>query len=109
MMNPNAWARKLSGLLGILLIFWCIVACSIPSRIVGPEFDEGVKTGEVFAQQDADYIQCWRISADTDPFQKARSYRTTLEDLLKSESFMLGFYDGYEGTYRKYLDAYCGP
>ena len=108
-MNLSAWARKPLASLGIILILWSLVACSVPPRIVRHEFEEGAKTGEAYARKDAAYIQCWRSSAETDPFQKARSYRTTLEELLKSESFILGFYAGYEAAYRKYLDSHCSP
>ena len=96
-------------LLAVLLIVLCMVACSVPQRIVRSEFEEGMKKGEEFAQKDAVFIQCWRAHADIDPSQKARSYKTTLEDLLKSESFILGFYNGYETAYAKHLDSQCSP
>jgi hypothetical protein len=108
-MKPKEGVRRLSGCLMVLVFLGGVVACSVPSRIVRPEFEEGVKAGEAFAQKDAFYIQCWWISDDTDPFQKAVSYRTTLEDLLKSESFILGFYKGYETVYRRYVDSRCSP
>jgi hypothetical protein len=99
------WQPK--ALLAVLLTLSCFVGCAGSARIVRSEFEEGMKTGKEFAQKDTVYIQCWRV--DIDPSQKARSYRTTLEDLLKSESFILGFYDGYEAAYGKYLDSHCSP
>jgi hypothetical protein len=105
--NERVWQPKV--LLPVLLALSCLAGCVDSARIVRSEFDEGIKTGKEFAQKDTVYIQCWRVSSDIDPSQQARSYRTTLEDLLKSESFILGFYDGYESAYGKYLDSHCSP
>jgi hypothetical protein len=98
-----------TALLAVLVVFSCLAGCADSARIVRSEFEEGIKTGKEFAKKDTAYIQCWRVSADIEPSRKARSYRTTLEDMLKSESFILGFYDGYETEYGKYLDSRCSP
>jgi hypothetical protein len=101
--KKRVWQPK--ALSAVLLTLSFLVGCAGSARIVRSEFEEGVGTGKEFAQKDTVYIQCWRVSADIDPSQKARSYRTTLEDLLKSESFILGFYDGYEAAYGNH----CSP
>jgi hypothetical protein len=108
-MKLTKGVRKPMALLISLLILLCSSACHVPPQIVRHEFEPGIKMGEEFAQNDAEYIQCWRISSHIDADQEARTYKSYLETLGKSQSFILGFYDGYERAYNQYIDMYCGP
>lgn len=100
----NAVKLTLS-LLIILFIASCATSQSSP---IGSEHLNGYNMAKAFAKKDAMNSRgCFRYPRNIE--KKERKYTKLLQDQGRSETFIKGFYDGYDNYYREFIDLYCGP
>jgi len=98
-------ALKLTFFLFIILF---IVSCATSqSSPTGSDHLKGYNMAREFSKKDAMNSRgCFRYSKNIE--QKARKYSKLLQDQGRSETFIKGFYLGYENYSREFLDLYCG-
>ena len=82
------------------------VACAGPS--VGPQFEAGRLHAYDIAKKDAWDFDCYWYPMRIYPAFEARKYTESLENQGKTQTFIKGFYYGYEQTYKVQLDVKCG-
>ena len=88
----------------ILFIVSCATSQSSPT---GPDHLQGYNMAREFAKKDAgNHTGCSINSKYLE--KKARKYTKLLQDQGRSETFIKGFYLGYENYSREFLDLYCG-
>ena len=99
--------------LPVLLATAFLVSCATTSHptgtSTGPEFEEGLRFADNFAKKDAMTFNCFFYPGKINAAQEARKYTKQLQEQGKHETFIKGFYMGYERAYRRYLDLYCEP
>jgi hypothetical protein len=98
-------------LLPVLLVTAFLASCAnTPTTTdTGPQFEEGLRFADEFAKKDAMKFNCFFYPGKINAAQEARKYTKQLQEQDKPETFIKGFYMGYERSYRKYLDLYCEP
>jgi hypothetical protein len=84
-----------------------LVSCVTSSR-VGPEFEAGRMYARDVAKEDAWEFNCFFYPAFIFAGQNARKYTDTLKRQGKSQTFIEGFYHGYEMYFCEYLNVKCG-
>ena len=71
-----------------------------------PDYLKGYNMAEEYANKDAMNTSCFRRPGYVD--QKARKYTKLFKDQGRSETFIKGFYDGYENGFHESFNLYCG-
>ena len=89
-----------------LVLVTGLFSCATSSR-VGPEFEAGRIYSRDFAKDDAWKFDCFWYPGRVFAAQKAREYTDTLKTQGKSQTFIDGFYFGYERYYYQQLNVKC--
>jgi len=98
----------------LLVIVSCATTLSPESR---SEYLKGYDTAREFAQKDAMHSNCFdypttgkyhRFPRSINLERQARKYIKLLQEQGRSETFINGFYFGYENYYYEFIDLYCG-
>lgn len=92
-----------------LFIILSIVSCATPqSSPTESDHLKGYNMAEEFAKKDAMKSICFRYPKLGYVESKTWEYTKLLQNQGKSETFIKGFYFGYNNYYREFLDLYCG-
>ena len=92
--------------LSLLIALFMISCATFQSSPTGSDYLNGYNMARDYAKKDAMNSRgCFRKYAG----QKARKYTQLLQDQGRSETFIKGFYNGYENDYAEFADLYCGP
>lgn len=90
-------------MLSLLIVIFLISCATSP---VGSDRLKGYNMAGEFAKKDAMNSTCFRHPRYVE--QKARKYTQLLQDQGRSETFIKGFYDGYEDSFHEFFNLYCG-
>ena len=93
-------------ILTILIIFVGISACAHQSNIDRTEYQRGYNSAWDVGKKDGINSDCTRYPHFAKQEGK-KKYAQMLKEQGKSESFMKGFYSGYEDRRVDFYDLYC--
>ena len=91
----------------LILVTTLFIASCATAR-VGPEYEDGRRYAYDIAKKDAWEFDCFWYPDKVRAAFKAREYTETLRSQGKSQTFIEGFYFGYEKTYWNQLNVKCG-
>jgi len=97
---------KILKILIILIITFGISACAHQSKIDRTEYQRGYNSAWDIAKKDSINSDCSRYPHFAKQEGK-RKYAQLLKNQGESESFMKGFYAGYEDRRIDFYDLYC--
>ena len=98
--------KAIKEILFLLIIIGLTACATHQSSLNQSDYVKGYDAAWGFAKQDAIESDCLRYPRYTN--QEARKYTQFLQDQGRSESFIKGFYFGYENSYPDYFTLYCG-
>jgi hypothetical protein len=91
-----------------LFIFFELASCATyQSSATKSDHAKGYAAAWEYAKQDAIKDMCFRNPRYT-YWQVRKKYKQLLEDQGRSETYISGFYYGYESSYHDFYDLYCG-
>ena len=90
--------------LSLLIILFIVSCATSQSSPTGSDYLQGYNAAEEYAKKDA--MNSRGKSKNIE--QKARKYTKLLQDQGRTETFIKGFYDGYENYYHEFIDLYRG-
>jgi hypothetical protein len=93
--------------LSLFIVLFIVSCATSQSSPTGSDYLKGYNMAREFAKKDAMNSTCFRYPRYIE--QKARKYTKLLQDQGRSETFIKGFYIGYENDYHEFIDLYCGP
>jgi len=95
-------------LTGLILSAIALITVSCASPRVGPQFEAGRLHAYDIAKKDAWDFDCYWYPMRVRPAFQARNYTEMLKSQGKTQTFVEGFYYGYERAYTDQLDVKCG-
>jgi hypothetical protein len=98
--------KALKLALWLFIILWIASCATYQSSPPQSDYVKGYDAAWKFAKQDAMKSKCLRYPRYT--YQEARKYTQLLQDQGRSESYISGFYFGYQNSYPDYFGLYCG-
>ena len=90
--------------LSLLIILFIVSCATSQSSPTGSDYLQGYNMAWDFAKKDA--MNSRGKSKNIE--KKARKYTKLLQDQGRTETFIKGFYDGYESYYHEFIDLYRG-
>ena len=109
--------KALNLLLSLVIVLIAVSCASILSPQSRSEYWKGYDEAREFAKKDAMNSDCFgyptigmyrRFPGRINVARQAQKYVTVLKEQGRSETFINGFYLGYEESYYEFLDFYCG-
>ena len=109
--------KALNLLLSLVIVLITVSCATILSPQSRPEYWKGYDKAREFAKKDAMNSDCFGyptigiyrwFPGRVNVARQARKYTTFLQEQGRSETFINGFYLGYEESYYEFLDLYCG-
>ena len=88
-------------------LIFLITILFLTSCATGPDFEAGRLRSREFAKQDAFGFDCSQFPRKVYPGMEARKYTMMLRSDGKTESYIEGFYLGYQRYYIDYIKVYC--
>ena len=109
--------KTVNLLLSVVIAFIAISCATSSPPQTESEYLKGYGMAREFAKKDAMSFDCfwyprgaryrW-FPRGVNVTREARKYTKLLQEQGRSETFIKGFYDGYENYYREFIDLYCG-
>ncbi len=97
---------KILTILYIFLLIIVLLSCAKSQLFqTEPDYQEGYNSAREFAKNDSIESNCFLNPRVTD--KDAKRHIKVLQDQSKSESYIKGFYNGYQRERIEYWELYC--
>jgi hypothetical protein len=94
--------------LPLLIILFLVSCATSQSSPLESDHLKGYNAAEEYAKKDAMKHICFKYPKLGYVNSKTKEYTKLLQNQGRSETFIKGFYFGYDNYYREFLDLYCG-